>query len=152
MRGGILKRSFFFQKKIFISIVFPFSNYSSWCLIALYSFPKQLLGHGESEWEQCNGITARQDWPFSQRKPGCDRLRPLSKGFLCCLLHAKGVSLCLCPLPNRAEHPRDSGILMARWRGRFRDGFLKLGEKSRRETAPLRHSGQLPPLEGCSRH
>lgn len=106
--------------------------------------PKTITGSWGSEWECCNGITTRQDWPFSQRKPGCDRLLPLSKGFLCCLLRAKGVSLCLRLLPKRAEHSRDSGILMTslerqiqRWVSQIRRGVLITEQK--------RHGGQLPP-------
>lgn len=34
-------------KTLALVSVFLFSNYSSWCLIALHSFPKQLLGHGD---------------------------------------------------------------------------------------------------------
>lgn len=30
-----------------VSVCFPFSNYSCWCLIALHAFPEQLLGHGD---------------------------------------------------------------------------------------------------------
>lgn len=72
--------------------------------------PKTITGSWGSEWECCNGITTRQHWPFSQRKPGCDRFLPLGKGFLCCLLRAKGVSLCLRLLPKRAEHSRDGDL------------------------------------------
>lgn len=93
--------------------------------------PKTITGSWGSEWECCNVVIALllDKVGHSARENQVDRLLPLAKGFLCCLIHAKWISLCLCLLPNR-EHPRDSGILMTPWNGKWgsRDGFLKSGE------------------------
>lgn len=107
--------------------VFPFSNYSSWCLIALHSFPKQLLGHGDLNGNAVIALLLDKTGHLA-RENQVDRLLPLAKGFLCCLIHAKWISLCLCLLPNR-EHSTDSGILITPWKGKWgsRDGFLKSG-------------------------
>lgn len=45
---------------------FPFSNYSSWCLIALHSSPNNDWVMG-SQWQCGNSITTRKGWSSGQR-------------------------------------------------------------------------------------
>lgn len=69
----------------------PISNYRSWCLIALYSFPQQLLGHGDPKGNGGRAVLSLSDVSghFGQSNLGWDRLLPCSKGASSAVTSAK---------------------------------------------------------------
>lgn len=54
------------QPETLVRVGFPFSNYSSWCLIALHSSPNNDWVMG-SQWQCGNSITTRKGWSSGQR-------------------------------------------------------------------------------------
>ena len=120
--------------------VFPFSNYSSWCLIALHSFPKQLLGHGDLNGNVVMALLLDKTGHLARENQVVTGYSHSARVFSAAyFVPREFLSACVSCL--REQSTGDRGILMTSLERQIQRWVSQI----RRGTAPLRHGGQLPP-------